>query len=133
VFRRVKGGFKVFRAYSGVETRVDELKIGKAARSKAGEEVLRRFVEEAKKTAPDLSGSDKAPQYLEWLATEVSSSGKRIVAGTAHLRQAAWYIALLCKEKLIRGRANVTEEGRRLNVAMHWPREREGQILRESR
>ena len=123
----------MFRAYSGVETRVDELKIGKAARSKAGEEVLRRFVEEAKKTAPDLSGSDKAPQYLEWLATEVSSSGKRIVAGTAHLRQAAWYIALLCKEKLIRGRANVTEEGRRLNVAMHWPREREGQILRESR
>jgi hypothetical protein len=133
VFRRVKGGFKVFRAYSGVETRVDELKIGKVARSKAGEEELRRFMEEARRMAPDLSGLDKAPQYLEWLVTEVSSSEKRIVAGTAHLWQAAWYIALLGKEKLIRGRANVTEEGRRLNVAMHRPREREDRILRESR
>ncbi len=55
------------------------------------------------------------------------------MAGTAHLWLAAWCIALLGKEKLIRGRSNVTEEGRRLNVAMHWPREREGQILREGR
>ncbi len=61
VFRRVKGGFKVFRAYGGVETHVDELKMGKVARSKAGEGELRRLMEEAKKTAPDLSGLDKAP------------------------------------------------------------------------
>jgi len=65
VFRRVKGGFDVFRAYGGVETLVDELKIEKTARSKAGEEALRRFVEETKRKAPDLSGIDKAPQYLE--------------------------------------------------------------------
>jgi hypothetical protein len=54
VFRRVKGGFDVFRAYGGVETLVDELKIEKTARSKAGEEALRRFVEETKRKAPDL-------------------------------------------------------------------------------
>lgn len=55
VFRRFKGGFEVFRAYDGVEARADVLKIEETvARSKAGEEVLRRFVEEAKKTAPDL-------------------------------------------------------------------------------
>jgi hypothetical protein len=60
VFRRVKGGFEVFRAYDGVEARVDVLKIEETvARSKAGEEVLRRFVEEAKETAPDLSGLDR--------------------------------------------------------------------------
>jgi hypothetical protein len=59
VFRRVEGGFEVFRAYGGVEARVDVLKIGEsAARSKAGEEELRRFMEEAKRTAPDLSGLD---------------------------------------------------------------------------
>jgi hypothetical protein len=27
-FRRVEGGFEVFRAYGGVKTHVDELKIG---------------------------------------------------------------------------------------------------------
>jgi len=82
-FRRVKEGFEVFRTY-GVETRVDELKVGRVARSEAGEEESRRFVEEAKGMAPDLSGMDKAPQYLEWRATDVSSSGGQVVAGTAH-------------------------------------------------
>ncbi len=80
-FRRVEGGFEVFRAYGGV----DELKIREAAaRSKVGEEVLRRFVEEARRTAPDLSGLDKAPQYLEWRATDVSTVGRLIEAGTVH-------------------------------------------------
>ena len=60
LFRRVKGGFEVFKAYGGVETRVDVLKIGEtAALSKASEEVLRRFVEEARRMAPDLSGVKK--------------------------------------------------------------------------
>jgi len=59
-FRRVEGGFEVFRAYGGVKTHVDELKIGESvARSEAGEEELRRFVEEAKRQVPDLSGFKK--------------------------------------------------------------------------
>jgi hypothetical protein len=48
LFRRVGEGFEVFRAYGGVETRVDVLKIGETARSKAAEEELKRPVEEAK-------------------------------------------------------------------------------------
>ena len=124
VFRRVKGGFKVFRAYGGVETRIDVLKIGKsAARSKAGEEVLRRFVEEAKKTAPDLSGIRKIWHVLPWLNTDVSFAGKWIEAATADTRQAAWYIALFGGPESTSGGANVTEEGVKPNVTMYWPRE----------
>jgi hypothetical protein len=57
---RVVRGFQVFRAYGGVEAFVGELWIGKStARFNAGKEELRRFVEEAKRTAPDLSGIKK--------------------------------------------------------------------------
>jgi hypothetical protein len=130
----VEGGFEVFRAYGGVETRVDVLKIGEsAARSKADEEVLRRLVEEAKRTAPDLSGLDKAPQYLEWCTTDVSFRRKQIVGTTVHSWQLAWYFGLLGKEKSFRGRASVTKEGIKLAVIAYWPREREDQILGESR
>jgi len=73
MFRRVEGGFKVFRAYGGVETPVDVLKIGEtAASSKTGGEVLRRFVEEARRTAPDLSGIKKIWHTLPWFNTDVS-------------------------------------------------------------
>ena len=134
LFRRVEGGFEVFKAYGGVEARVDVLKIGEtSARSKAGEEVLRRFVEEAKRTALDLSGFDKAPQYLEWRATDVSTSGMRIVAATVHPWQLKWYFSLLGEEKSISGRADVTKKGIKLAVTALWPRERESQILWESR
>jgi hypothetical protein len=82
-FRRVeKGGrkgFQVFRVYGGVEAPVGELWIGKTAYFKVSKEELRRLVEEAKRTAPDLSGLDKAPQYLEWRATDVSTSWGQIV------------------------------------------------------
>jgi hypothetical protein len=134
LFRRVRGGFEVFRAYGGVEARVDTLKIGEsAASSKAGEEELKRFVEEAKRTAPDLSGLDKAPQYVAWRTTDVSTSGRQIEAGTAHLWQAAWYIALFGEPESSRGGVSVTEKGVKLNAAMYWPCEREDRILRESR
>jgi hypothetical protein len=134
MFRRVEGGFEVFRAYGGVEVRVDVLKIGEsAARSKPGEEELRRFVEEAKRQVPDLSGFDKAPQYLAWRTTDVTTSGGRIVAATAHPWQLRWHIALLGEEESISGGASVTKEGVKLSVMMSWPREREDQILRESR
>jgi hypothetical protein len=132
-FRRVREGFDVFRTYGVVESYVDTLKIEKSVRSKAAEEELRRFVEEAKKHKPDLSGFDKAPQYLEWLNTDVSSSGKQIVATTADTRQAAWYVGLLGEPESSRGGASVTKEGVKPNVTMYWPREREDQILRESR
>ena len=52
----------MFRTYGGVETHVDVLKIEEVARSKASEEELRRFMVEARREAPDLSGFDKAPQ-----------------------------------------------------------------------
>jgi hypothetical protein len=134
MFRRVEGDFEVFRAYGGVETNIDVLKIGEtAARSKAGEEVLRRFVEEAKRTASDLSGFDKAPQYLEWRTTDVTTSGKRIVAATVHPWQLKWYFGLLGEEKSISGRADVTKKGIKLAVTAFWPHERDSQILRESR
>jgi hypothetical protein len=123
VFRRVKGGFEVFRAYGGMETRIDELKIEKTARSKAGEEVLRRFVEEAKKRAPDLSGIKKIWRTLPWFATDASFTGGWIVAGTANTWQAAWYIALFGEPKTTSGRASVTEEGVKPNVTMRWRRE----------
>jgi len=133
VFRRVEGGFEVFRIYGGVEAHVDVLKIEEAARSKADEEVLRRFVEEAKRTAPDLSGFDKTPQYLEWRNTDVTTSEGQIAAATAHSWQLRWYFGLLGEEKSFRGRANVTKEGIKLIVTAYWPREREDQILGESR
>jgi hypothetical protein len=133
MFRRVGEGFEVFRAYGGVEVRVDVLKIGEAARSKAGEEVLRRFVEEAKRTAPDLSGFDKAPQYLAWRATDVTTVKKLIEAGTAHPWQLRWYFGLLGEEKSFSGKANITRKGVKLIATMYWPREREDRILRESR
>jgi len=130
VFRRVKGGFEVFRAYGGVEARVDVLKIGEsAARSKAGEEVLRRFVEEAKKMVPDLSGIKKIWHVLPWLNTDVSFAGKWIEAATADTRQAAWYVALFGEPESTSGGANVTEEGVKPNVTMYWPRERLDHII----
>jgi len=85
IFRRVEGGFEVFRTYGGVEAPVGELWIGKStARFNVSKEELRRLVEEAKRTAPDLSGMDKAPQYVAWRATDVSTSGRQIVASTVH-------------------------------------------------
>jgi hypothetical protein len=131
VFRRVEGGFEVFRAYGGVEARVDVLKIGEVAHSKAGEEELRRFVEEAKRTAPDLSGVKKMWQTLEWFATDVSFTGGQIEAGTVHTWQAAWYVALFGEPKSPSGTANVTGEGRRPNVQMRWPREVLDSIIAE--
>jgi hypothetical protein len=132
VFRRVGEGFEVFRAYGGVEARVDVLKIGKTAvRSKAGEEVLRRFVEEARRTAPDLSGIKKMWQTLEWFATDVSFLKKWIEAATADIRQAAWYIALFGEPESTSGGANVTEEGVKPNVTMLWRREVLDRIIAE--
>ena len=133
MFRRVEGGFEVFRAYGGVETRIDELKIGKAAHSNTGEEELRRFVEMAKETAPDLSGIRKIWQTLEWLNTDVSFLRKQIVAGTAHPWQLRWYIALLGEGKIGGSGANVTEEGVKPNVAMYWPREALDRIIAAER
>ncbi len=133
MFRRVEGGFEVFRAYGGVETRIDELKIGKAAHSKTGEEELRRFVEMAKETAPDLSGIRKIWQTLEWLNTDVSFLRKQIVAGTAHPWQLRWYIALLGEGKIGGSGATVTEEGVKPNVAMYWPRETLDRIIAAER
>jgi len=124
VFRRVEGGFEVFRAYGGVETRIDELKIGESvARSEAGEEVLRRFVEEAKRQVPDLSGIKKIWHILPWFATDASFTGRQIDAGTAHLWQLKWYIALFGEPESISGRADVAEEGVRPFVKMRWRRE----------
>ena len=133
VFRRVEGGFEVFRAYGGVEARVDVLKIEEVARSKAGEEELRRFMEEARREAPDLLGLDKAPQYLAWRATDVTTSGRQIVGTTVHSWQLRWYFSLLGEPKSFRGRANVTKESIKPVVTAYWPREREDQIMGESR
>jgi hypothetical protein len=130
---RIERGFQVFRVYGGVETPVGELWIGKVAYFKVSEEELRRRVEEAKETAPDLSGFDKAPQYLEWRATDVSTSGKRIEAATVHSWQLRWYFGLLGEEKSFSGSASVTKEGIKPVVTVYWPREREDQILGESK
>jgi hypothetical protein len=136
-FRRIekdgKKGFQVFRIYGGVEVPVGELWIGEVAYFKVSEEELRRRVEEAKRTAPDLSGLDKAPQYLEWLATDVTTAWRQIVAGTVHPWQLRWYIALLGEPKSFGGKAIITREGFKLAVIAYWPREREDEILRESR
>jgi hypothetical protein len=122
-FRRVGEGFEVFRIYGGVEMRVDVLMVEGQPRSKAGEEVLRRFVEEAKETAPDLSGVKKIWHVLPWLNTDVSFNREWIVAATAHTWQAAWYIALFGEPESISGGANVTKKGVKPNVVMHWRRE----------
>jgi len=131
VFRRVEGGFEVFRVYGGVEARVDVLKIGKVTHSKAGKEELRRFVEEAKRMVPDLSGIKKIWHALPWFATDASFTGKWIVAATADIRQAAWYIALFGEPESTSGGASVTEEGIKPNVQMRWPRERLDRIIAE--
>jgi hypothetical protein len=130
---RVVRGFQVFRAYGVVEAFVGELWIGEVAYFNVSEEELRRRVEEAKRTAPDLSGFDKAPQYLEWRATDVSITGKQIVATTVHPWQLRWYFGLLGEEESFSGSASVTKEGIKPFVTARWPREREDQILRESR
>ncbi len=44
-----------------------------------------------------------------------------------------WYIALLGEEESFHGKANITREGIKLAVTARWPREREDQILRESK
>jgi len=132
VFRRVGEGFEVFRAYGGVETHVDVLKIGKTtARSKAGGKEWRRFVEEAMREAPDLSGIKKIWQTLEWFNTDASFDGGWIVAATADTRQTAWYIALFGEPESIGGGANVTEEGVKPNVNMRWRREVLDRIIAE--
>jgi hypothetical protein len=136
-FRRVekdgRNGFQVFRIFGSVEAFVGELWIGKStAHFTLSKEELKRLVEEAKRTAPDLSGFDKAPQYLEWRATDVTTSGKRIVAGTTHSWQLRWYFGLLGEEKLFHGRADITKEDIKIFVTAYWPRERENQILKES-
>jgi hypothetical protein len=129
----IEKGLKVFRAYGGVEAPVGELWIEKVAYFKVSEEELRRLVEEAKRTAPDLSGMDKAPQYLEWRTTDVTTSGGRIEAATARSWQLRWYFGLLGGPKSFSGSASVTKEGIKLAVIAYWPREREDQILGESR
>ncbi|MFZ8840884.1 MAG: hypothetical protein ACO2PM_18610 [Pyrobaculum sp.] len=130
LFRRVEGGFEVFMAHGGVETRIDELMIGKtAARSKAAGEELRRFVEEAERTVPDLSGIKKMWQTLEWFATDMSFHGRQIVGGTAHLWQLRWYFALFGEGRIGGGGANVARKGNRPNVTMYWPRERLDDII----
>ncbi len=136
-FRRVekdgRKGFQVYRSYGGVEAPVGELWIGDVAYFKVSEEELGRLVEEAKRTAPDLSGFDKAPQYVAWRATDVSTVKKLIAAATAHSWQLRWYFGLLGEEKSFSGKANITRKGVKLIATMYWPREREDEILRESR
>ncbi|MFZ8839251.1 MAG: hypothetical protein ACO2PM_10145, partial [Pyrobaculum sp.] len=131
--RRVGRVFQVFRTYGSVVAFVGELWIGKTAYFKVSEEELGRRVEEAKRTAPDLSGSDKAPQYVEWRATDVTTVKRQIVAGTVHPWQLRWYFGLLGGPKSFSGWANVTKEGIKPVVIAFWPRENEDQILRESR
>ncbi len=128
---RVERGFQVFRTFGGVEAPVGELWIGDAARFNISKEEVKRFVEEAKRTAPDLSGIRKIWQTLEWFATDASFIGKWIVAATVHTWQAAWYIGLFGEPKSSRGRTNVTEEGRRPNVTMYWRREDLDHIIAE--
>jgi len=126
-------GFQMFRTFGGIEAPVGELWIGKStACFKVSEEELRRLVEEAKRTAPDLSGVDKAPQYLEWRATDVTTVGRQIVGTTVHSWQLRWYFSLLGGPKSFSGGASVTKKGIKPAVTAYWPREREDQILRES-
>jgi len=127
--RRVEG-FDVFKVYGGVETRIDVLKIGESvAYSKATGEELRRFVEEARRKAPDLTGIRKIWQTLAWCTTDMSFTGRQIEATTAHLWQAAWYIALLGEPESSRGGANITKGGIKPNIKMRWPRESLDRII----
>ncbi len=126
-------GFQMFRTFGGIEAPVGELWVGEVAYFNVSEEELRRRVEDAKKHAPDLSGMDRSPQYLEWRATDMTTSKGRIVAATAHSWQLRWYFGLLGDEQSISGSASVTKEGIKPFVTAYWPRERENQILRESR
>jgi hypothetical protein len=128
---RVERGFQVFRAYGVVEAFVGELWIGEVAYFNVSKEELRRFVEEAKRTAPDLSGIKKIWQTLEWLNTDMSFLRGWIVAATAQPWQLAWYIALFGEGKIGRGGANVTRKGGRPNVTMYWPREVLDRIIAE--
>jgi tetratricopeptide (TPR) repeat protein len=129
---RVVMGFQVFRAYGGVEVPVGELWIGKTvAHFTLSKEELRRFVEEAKRTAPDLSGIKKIRQALEWFNTDASFTGRWIVASTADTRQAAWYVALFGEPESISGGASVTEEGIKLYVVMRWRRKDLDRIIAE--
>jgi hypothetical protein len=80
-------------------------------------------VEEAKRMALNLSGIKKIRHALEWLATDVSFTGKWIEGITVHLWQAAWYIALFGEPESIGGRTNVTKKGNKPNVQMWWRRE----------
>jgi tetratricopeptide (TPR) repeat protein len=124
-------GFQMFRIYGGVETPVGELWIGSAVHFNVSKEELTRFVEEAKRAAPDLSGIKKIWQALPWFATDASFSRRRIEAATARLWQAAWYIALFGEPKSISGKASVTEEGFKPNVKMCWRREVLDRIIAE--
>jgi hypothetical protein len=135
-FRRVekegKKGFQVFRTFGGVEAPVGELWIGDTAYFNASEEELERLVEEAKRTAPDLSGLDRSRQYLEWRATDVTTSWGRIVGTTAHSWQLRWYFSLLGEEESSNGNVSITKKDIKFIVTARWPREREDQILKES-
>jgi hypothetical protein len=136
-FRRIERGgmkgFQVFRACGGVEAPVGELWIGYVARFKVSKEELRRSVKEAKETAPDLSGFDKSRQYVEWRATDVTTVKRQIVGTTVHSWQLRWYFGLLGGPDSFSGSASVTKEGINFLITTRWPREREDQILRESR
>ncbi|MFZ8807851.1 MAG: hypothetical protein ACO2PN_07070, partial [Pyrobaculum sp.] len=125
-------GFQVFRTFGGVDAPVGELWIGEStARFKVSKEELRRFVEEARRMAPDLSGIKKMWQTLEWFDTDASFDRGWIVAATADTRQAAWYVALFGEPESMGGGASVTEEGIKPNVQMRWPRERLDSIIAE--
>ncbi|MFZ8807716.1 MAG: hypothetical protein ACO2PN_06385 [Pyrobaculum sp.] len=129
---RVVRGFQVFRSYGGVEAPVGELWIGDStARFNVSKEELRRFVEEAKRIVPDLSGIKKIRQALEWLNTDVTFDRGWIEGTTTDTRQAAWYVALFGEPESISGNANVTEEGVKPNVTMRWPREVLDRIIAE--
>jgi len=129
---RVVRGFKVFRVYGGVEALVGELWIREStARFNVGKEELRRFVEEAKRTAPDLSGVRKIWQALEWLNTDVSFDKGWIEGATTDTRQVAWYVALFGEPESISGGASITEEGVKPNVNMRWRRKVLDRIIAE--
>ncbi|MFZ8811613.1 MAG: hypothetical protein ACO2PN_26365 [Pyrobaculum sp.] len=129
--KRVERGFQVFRSYGGVEAFVGELWIGDVARFKVSKEELRRFVEEAMRMAPDLSGIRKIWQTLEWLNTDVSFTKRQIAGSTAYLWQLRWYLALFGEGRAGGGMASVTEEGIKLIVTMLWRREVLDRIIAE--
>jgi hypothetical protein len=129
---RVERGFQVSRIYGGVEAFVGELWIGEVTYFNVSEEELRRRVEEAMRMTPDLSGMDTSSQHVEWLATDVSTSWRQIMAGTVHSWQLGWYFGLLGGPNSFSGKAIVTREGIKLAVTAYWSREREDEILRGS-